>query len=179
MPRQPPQLLEKIAAGDAAAFSAFYEAWFGAVLAWARHASRGDEHGAEDLVQEVFMRVIRATPRLDEPASIAAWLRRAVLNAAIDRARAQSRRGARERLVAHREPAPRDDADRLGLVWLQSQLADLDAQSRELLIERYAFGRTLAQVGAALGLSPGAVDGRIGRVLAALRRRANRGDHHD
>ena len=51
-----------------------------------------------------------------------------------------------------------------------------DAQVR-LLTMRYRFGWTLQRIGAAVGLKPGAVDGRLARLVAALRRRAQETFH--
>ncbi|MCH8316763.1 MAG: sigma-70 family RNA polymerase sigma factor [Planctomycetes bacterium] len=47
----------------------------------------------------------------------------------------------------------------------------------QLLLMRHRFGWTLKRIGDALGLKPGAVDGRIRRVLTKLRRRAKEQSH--
>jgi len=41
-----------------------------------------------------------------------------------------------------------------------------------MLLMRHRFGWTLQQIGAALGIKPGAVDGRLRRLVGGLRRRA-------
>ncbi len=51
--------------------------------------------------------------------------------------------------------------------------AEIDAETRDLLVHRFALGRTLSQIGGLFGLAPGAVDGRITRALRTLRRRAD------
>ena len=58
------------------------------------------------------------------------------------------------------------------LEWLRRELAALDDPQTRLLVMRYRLGWTLQRIGSALGLKPGAVDGRLGRLTAALRRRA-------
>ncbi len=164
-------LLERIASGDPGAFSAWYDEWFDQALASARRAARGDEHAAADLAQEVLMRFVRKTPILETPAAMGAWLKRASLTVAIDRARAEARRRARE---ARRSTVPHTaagaDAERLD--WLRAELEGVDGASESMLFERFGLGRTLAEIGRALGLSPSAVDGRIGRTIRALRKRA-------
>jgi len=170
-----PALLERIASGDPGAFSAWYDAWFDQALSSARRAARGDEHAAVDITQEVLVRFIRRTPILDSEAAMGAWLRRTALNIALDRAKADQRSSVRDRRHASRQagtapPSRSEEGDRLA--WLRAELAALDAESESLLVQRFALGRTLAQIGAALGISPSAADGRIGRTLKALRRRA-------
>ncbi len=61
--------------------------------------------------------------------------------------------------------------------WLEERLAEIDGSSRALLMMRYRFGWTLARIGRELGLTPGAVDGRLARLLARLRRKAGEARH--
>jgi DNA-directed RNA polymerase specialized sigma24 family protein len=42
-----------------------------------------------------------------------------------------------------------------------------------MLTMRHRFGWTLRRIGNAVGLSPGAVDGRLGRTREALRKQAS------
>ena len=173
MPEQLQDQLARIASGDGEAFARFYDEWFGFVLGQARRAARGDEHASADLVQDVMMKFIRKTPVLDSPAALGAWLKRAVFSTAFDRAESESRRKKRElsrEVQTGNELRDENSADRLG--WLRRELGLIDAEAGDLLAQRFAFGRTLAQIGLAVGLSPSAVDGRIGRTLRALHRRA-------
>lgn len=170
-------LLSRVASGDREAFALFYDEWFPTVLAQARRAARGDEHEAEDIVQEVMMKLIRRTPIVETPAALGAWLRRAALTTARDLALSASRRRGRDaKAVAaaacfsQQQHAGQDVAERL--IWLRRELAALDDEARDTLAQRFVLGRTLAQIGSVFGLSPGAVDGRIGRLLKVLRRRA-------
>lgn len=168
--------LARIAAGDQAAFARFYDEWFGFVLGQARRASRGDEHACADLVQEVMLKLIRKTPLLDSPAALGAWLKRAAFSTACDRAESESRRRKREQ--SRREQpgeAAHDDDHAVRLAWLRRELNQIDAEAGDLLAQRFALGRTLAQIGLAVGLSPSAVDGRIGRTLRAFHLRARSG----
>lgn len=144
------------------------------MLALARQATGRDEAFCLDVVQEAFLRVIRRLPVMDEEASLSAWLRKAMLSTAYDRLRAERRRVARERSSQTNrsadsgEEAP--DLDRLD--WLREQIAELEPDSARLLHLRYGLGWTLAQIGSAMGLKTGAVDGRIGRTVKAMREEA-------
>lgn len=60
---------------------------------------------------------------------------------------------------------------------LERELQALNDRDVQLLLMRHRFGWTLKRIGDALGLKPGAVDGRIRRVLTKLRRRAKEQSH--
>jgi DNA-directed RNA polymerase specialized sigma24 family protein len=49
----------------------------------------------------------------------------------------------------------------------------LDPEIAQMLTMRHRFGWTLRRIGNAVGLSPGAVDGRLGRTRDALRKQAS------
>ena len=61
----------------------------------------GGEEGAEDLVQETWLRVLRRGPR--DPGRAKGWLATVLRNVSVSKARAEGRRAAREREVAPRE----------------------------------------------------------------------------
>ena len=66
------------------------------------------------------------------------------------------------------------DLERLGrqLEWLRVRIDELPDGERRLLAERFEQDRTLAETGAALGLSLNAVHGRIRRIVERLRQGA-------
>lgn len=169
-----------IARGDRAAFERFYRRHVDRLLADARRATGRDESFGLDLVHDVMLRVIRSMPVLDSPGRVRAWLRRALLSCAVDRLRRESRRDARERRATNVRapvgaPAP-SDGDELDaaerLAWLRAELARLPRDDARLLYLRRGLGWTLSRVGALVGLTPSAVDGRVRRLERGLRDRA-------
>lgn len=171
-------LLPRIAAGDAAAFGGFYDAWFPAALALARTIARRDESFGMDVVQDVMCKVADAPPQAEDDDAVAAWMSRAIWTATIDRLRAEHRRARRETTVASLRPERSDDTPWLSalanerLSWLQAQLAALPAAEAALLQARFGDASTLAATGARFGLSGDAAHGRIRRVLLRLRQAA-------
>ncbi len=172
-----PELTGRIAAGDPDAFAVFYRRWFDFAFGEARRATGRDESFCLDVVHDAMMRVIRSMKSMPNEPALRSWLRSAVRSCAYDRLRAEARRRRRETRVAARADAPspaapvdRDLVDRLA--WLRRELATLDESTSAIVTMRHRFGWTLEQIGAAVGLSPGAVDGRLRRALAALTRRA-------
>jgi DNA-directed RNA polymerase specialized sigma24 family protein len=53
----------------------------------------------------------------------------------------------------------------------------MDPRDRDLILMRHRFGWTLERIGRAVGLSAGAVDGRLGRILRSLRKMAQETFH--
>lgn len=76
------------------------------------------------------------------------------------------------------EPSPSGAmSDDERLEWLRHELAQMDESALFLLEARHRFGWTLERIGRALGMKPGAVDGRLGRVTAALEQKATEAGH--
>lgn len=166
-------LTTAIAAGDTEAFSRFYREWFDPMLAEARRSTGRDESFCMDVVQDAMMRVIRSLRPMETPDDLRRWVRVVVQTAAYDRLRRESRRRRTEgRALRRRQPsAPQDD---LGarLSWLRRQLASMDDRSIQLLLMRHRFGWSLRRIADRLCLKTGAVDGRLRRLHARLRRKA-------
>lgn len=168
------KLTAAIASGDTEAFARFYRERFGPMYAEARRVSGRDESFCLDVVQDAMLRVIKSLVPMNSEAGLRAWLRAAVQCCAYDRLRADSRRVRREQRAARNPESSatsEDDIDER-LTWLQQEIALLDHQQSRLLVMRFRLGWTLQRIGKAVGLKPGAVDGRLTRAVAALRRRA-------
>ncbi len=163
-------LTAAIVVGDTAAFTRFFRARFDQMLGDARRATGRDESFCHDVVQDAMMRVLKSLKVMDTEPDLRRWLRAVVQSCAYDRLRAEARRRRRET-----RPAPvshRDDDLHDRLVWIEQQLRSLDDHNADLLLMRHRFGWTLRQIGSALGISPGAADGRLRRIVRTLRHRA-------
>jgi len=189
-------LTRAAARGDAASFATIYERWFGRALTAAHRLTGRDEAFCLDVVQDAMLRAARRIPPLPSEAALGAWLCRVVHRAALDRLRAERRRAARERATApqsrttahaptHAPDATPSDSLDDEIAWLRARLRELPPDESRLLGARFAHGHTLAQVGAALGITGDAAHGRIRRVLKRLTRQdptaprppADRQDH--
>lgn len=173
------QITRAIASGDPEAVARLYEARFDFVFRIARARSGFDESGCLDIVQDAFLKAVRSMKVFHEMAVLDAWLSRVVTSVAYDHLRAARRRAAREqhagRAALQAEIAPGPSEERLA--WLRNELSGLDRATAELLELRFRFGMTLTAIGQRVGLAPGAVDGRIRRSLADMRKRAE--EHED
>jgi RNA polymerase sigma factor (sigma-70 family) len=167
------ELTAAVASGDTEAFARLYRDRFDEMYAEARRATGRDESFCLDVIQDAMLRVIKSMKVMDTEQRLRAWLRVVVQSCAYDRLRSEARRQRREQaaLATTQSASPDGDlAERLE--WLRGEMAELEAPQAQLLMLRYRLGWTLQRIGSALGLKPGAVDGRVGRALSTLRRRA-------
>lgn len=176
------QITSAIASGNPEAFAQFYRQWFDVVFAEARRAAGtkgADEQFCLDIVQETMMRVIRSIKPIDNEAALRRWLRVTVQSCCYDHFRSAARRTRRETLAhaAHADASDERDLHER-IEWLHGQLLSLDVGDAHLMTLRFRLGWTLQRIARSMGLKTGAVDGRISRILAGLRRKAQE-DFHD
>jgi RNA polymerase sigma-70 factor (ECF subfamily) len=173
VPTNPPTEAELITAartGDAGALAALYTAHAQPLfaVAWRLTGSRAD---AEDVLHDVFVGLPEALRRYVERGSFAAWLRTVTARTALMRMRASRRRrevdveGADGRAVATAGDATEARAD------LQRAVAELPESLRAVVVLKEMEGYTHAEIGALLGITPGASEVRLCRALRRLRER--------
>ncbi len=162
-------LLTRFAAGDGEALGELFELLFDDLVEQVQRDTKRDEAFAADAVQDTFVKAIRGIPIMQHETEARAWFRRVALRSAIDRVRAERRRGRRERDVATDLRADETGSREEELAVLQDRLRALDHDAAYLVDARIRFGWTLERIGRSLGLRPGAVDGRLRRVLTQLR----------
>ena len=136
-------------------------------LAYARTGSRAD---AEDVMQEVFVRLLRARPEFRDEEHAKAWLLRVGARCAADVLRAPWRR--REGPLDDGLPAPEPPGEggvALVSVCIAAVLA-LPAKYRMAVHLYYYEELSVAEIAAVLGKSEGAVKSRLFRARALLRR---------
>jgi RNA polymerase sigma-70 factor (ECF subfamily) len=167
--------------GDRDAFRVLYEAHRDRVYSLALHFFRGDPAAAQDMTQQVFLKLFTAIQRFDGRSAFSTWLHRLVANACLDGAR---------RIKARPEPAGpvrldtipashSQEADLLSAesaATVQAAVGALPPKLRLPILLRYFEGRSYEDIAAALGCSMGTVASRLNRGhrllaqrLAALR----------
>ncbi len=145
-----------------------------------RHASHlrrlalalaADETGADDLLQETWVRAIAAPPRLG--AQTIHWLRTVLRNIARRAHRDQTRRRAREKRVAQAEriDAAAESAAEEGelLKQLTAHVAELPEPYRTVILLRYYKGHTVPLIARRLAVDPSTVRRRLGGAHERLR----------
>ncbi len=131
----------------------------------------GDQPSAEDVVQEVFLRLSWSLPRIRDPGKAVPYLRTSVINGC--RSVLRARRRAALRGVEHQPPvwsaesAALDREDRRAVL---AAVARLPRRAREVLALRYYLDLPDQEIAAILGVSRGTVSSTASRALGALSR---------
>jgi RNA polymerase sigma factor (sigma-70 family) len=170
------KLTAAMAAGNETAIATFYSRYFPFLYRQSRRACRRDESFCLDVVQESCLRIIRSIRIVEsEPASLA-WLKMVVRCTAFDLLRRESRLRLREQIaVAGRDEiveSSSDESHEEQIAWLRGEIAVLDPELVRVIELRYQRNWTLQRIGQLMGLSTGAIDGRLRRALIHLRQRA-------
>jgi RNA polymerase sigma-70 factor (ECF subfamily) len=142
-----------------------------ALYAHALRLVSGDRQRAEDLVQETLLRAWRHPEALDPGrGSVRAWLFTTARNLAIDSWRRRSVRVAEVVTDTLPEPVSDDETDRTVEAWLIAEaLGRLSPVHRQVLVECFYQGRSVAEAAARLGIPPGTVKSRTHYALRSLR----------
>ena len=164
-----------VCSGDTAAFQRIVDATSARLV---RLGARmlGNVVDAEDVVQEAYVKAYKAltTGEFDGRSNVSTWLYRIVTNQAIDAMRGRARR-----------PKPTDMADdstsdlasaeqKLALAELADWMDELPADQRATLVLKAVEGMTSPEIAEVVQCSEGAVEQRLVRARAALRKRSER-----
>ncbi|WP_250002393.1 SigE family RNA polymerase sigma factor [Actinoplanes sp. M2I2] len=131
----------------------------------------GDQHLAEDLVQEALARTHRAWARLDRPENAEAYARKVMYHAQVSVWR---RPRVAEILPADFQPDRRRGADdpadaAVERLVLRRALLTLSARQRAVIVLRFFEDHTEAEAAQLLGVSVSTVKTQTGRALDRLR----------
>jgi len=177
------ELIARAAGGDPAAFQALVEQHRSMVYRIA-YQFAGNHYDAEDIAQEVFIKVYRSLDRFRRDAQLSSWMYRIVMNACIDHRRRQQPAGAapfgeeaEHKMLNTAEEAPgpeaRAYAGELGQV-LESEIGRLPKGQRIVFVMRHHQGMKLCEIAEALGLAEGTVKRQLHAAVHRLRQALSR-----
>lgn len=181
-PEPPPiaaEVLAGVRAGRTEALAAFFEATFADVYGLA-FRMLGDRQAAEDVTQEVFLRVHKAAATLDPERDPRPWLRTIAANLCRDHWRSFGARVARQSVPVDEDPevapplagdGPAPDADLLARERdgrVQEAIDRLPPDLREVVVLRDYEGLDHGSIARLVGASDAAVRKRYSRALARL-----------
>jgi RNA polymerase sigma factor (sigma-70 family) len=139
---------------------------------------------AEDLMHDVFVKLIEHAPRLRDQQDLGGWLYRVAANVAISRLRRE--RGLGERLRALWSPdevlAPASDTlieHKDAAQAAMTALGALPGQERVAICMKLLDGKSQVEIAEILGLSEGYVSKLIARAWQRLHASGWRGEDHD
>jgi RNA polymerase sigma-70 factor (ECF subfamily) len=170
-------LIEGARAGDEAAFEDLVRRYYERIHRWAL-ARTGDRDDADDVTQEVLVRLHRHIRRFDGRSRFSTWLYRLTLNAAADLHRkAERRRRLARRLEREPPPAPRaaEDAAAIesdeGVDLVRTFMEALSDRQRQVFDLVDLQGLSPVEVAEMLGTEPATVRSHLFRARRAIRRR--------
>ncbi|WP_248362521.1 RNA polymerase sigma factor [Anaeromyxobacter oryzae] len=164
-------------AGDARAFEALVRRHRTPIFSFLLRLT-GDRGRAEDLCQEVFLKVVRAAGGWEERARVSTWLYAIARNLAVDESRRMAFRradpldapGGRGAETPAEDPAPDRAADAALLrPKLEAALAALPPEQREVFLLREYAGLRFGEIAEVTGTPENTVKSRMRYALEALR----------
>ena len=171
-------LISRAAGGDISAFQMLVERHRSMVYRVA-YQFAGNHHDAEDIAQEVFIKVYRSLDRFRQDAQLTSWIYRIVMNACIDHRRRQRPdvtaafgEDAERRMLNAPEETPGPEecayAGEIGEV-LELEIGRLPKGQRVVFVMRHYQGMKLCEIASALGLAEGTVKRQLHAAVHRLR----------
>ncbi len=173
----------QILAGDQEAFRILVERHSHSIFRLA-YRMTGNEHDAEDVVQETFLRAYRRLGQFESRSNFGTWLYRVTVNCALDLLRKKERQEKDLLQPSPDEadgsdplatfPAPEPTPERLLLSAevqrkVDSALAELSVRERAAFVLRHFEGKSIEEISRVLGLRTSAAKNTVFRAVKKLR----------
>lgn len=172
LPLDDPSWASRVRAGDVRALEQAFRACYSSMCSFVC-AQVGSAETAEDLVQDVFLRIWQTRERLDANGSLRNLLYRSAHNAAINHLKHRAIEGrwqraqlsAAEATSSYHDPASYDEVSTA----VDHALAALPERCRLIFTMSRQHGLSYAEIAGALGVSLKTVETQMGRALKSLR----------
>jgi RNA polymerase sigma-70 factor, ECF subfamily len=179
-------LMSRYRDGDAGAFEALYQRHRGGLFRFILRQC-GEQAVAEELFQDVWMRVIRARSGYEVTARFTTWLYQVARNRVIDHYRRQSLRvvedadtdsdGAAEPAAPACDQPDRRAASAQGMDRLLALLMQLPPDQREAFLLREEAGMSIEEIAECTGVGPETAKSRLRYAVNKLR--AGLSEYHE
>lgn len=157
-------LMLEFRGGSHSAFEELFARYRGPLYGFFRRRLNGDQR-AEDLTQETFVAVIRASARYEPRALVQTYLYSIAMNLLAAERRKQFRDSPPGKLAP--EPATNDEPD--AAIWIRRALEKLDDSDREILMLREYEQLSYAEIAELMKLPVNTVRSRLFRSRVALK----------
>jgi RNA polymerase sigma-70 factor (ECF subfamily) len=177
LPQPDPNVLRLARRGDERAFALIVRQYQTPLYNYISRILGGDRALAEDVCQEVFLRVYQALPGFDNRCQFTTWLFQVAKHRVVDELRARERRGRPTIELSsapqlHLSVAPAEPIESMEAVW--EAIAGLSLDLKMALLLRDVVGLSYAEIAEALETTLATVKWRIYKaretVVAELRR---------
>ena len=170
------RVVEACQRGDREAFRLLFDAYKDRVFSISLHFLHGDQASAEDVTQEVFLRVFTRIGQFRREADFSTWLYRLVVNACIDEQRRRrpvvslDEAGAMyDGMTKDQTGEPYEKAEIAEAV--KAAVADLAPELRMTVLLKYFDQLSYDEMAKALGCSKGTIGSRLNRSHKFLARK--------
>ena len=177
------QVIEACQQGDRAAFQILFETYKDKVFSIAVYSSGGDRTVADDVTQQIFLKLFTAIRQFRGDSEFTTWLYRIVLNLAFDRTNAcLDERRRRKRLLplgetvtmrnpSDKKPQEKQYARREISETVQAAIGELKPKFRLPILLKYIEGLSYEEIAEVMGCSKGTVASRLNRGHSQLAKR--------
>lgn len=165
-----PHILQSARRGELAAIGTIYERYGRACFNLALRVL-GDAQSAEDVVQDVFVRMIPAIRQFRGDSPFGAWLRRMVANATVDELRRRRWLDTDDAMLDTAAPGAEALPEIQAEAW--RLLMELPARARAVLVLHELEGYTHRELALLFGQSESYSKSILARALERLRQRAD------
>ncbi len=162
------QLIEAARAGDQRAMGDLYAAHAGRVFSVVRRVV-GDEHLAEDVSQDAWIRAFEKLHLFRGEAAFGTWMHRLAVNAAVNRLRSLGRRSKLESSPDLKLPVQEPDESGLNQRILSKALDMLPDGYRTVLVLHDVEGLTHEEIGQKLDIAAGTSKSQLHKARARMR----------
>jgi RNA polymerase sigma-70 factor (ECF subfamily) len=161
------EVLDACRRGDRDAFRALYETYRDRVYSIAYYYCHADIDAANEVTQQVFVKLMREVSRFRGESAFSTWLYRLVVNACVDRSRRRRKDAVEDPIVLERIATPSSQeqlfAQHEVAASVQQAIATLPAKLRAAVLLRYFEDLSYADMASALNCSIGTVASRLSR----------------
>ena len=170
------QVIEACQQGDRAAFQLLFETYKDKVFSIAVYSSGGDRAVAEDVTQQVFLKLFTAIRQFRGDSEFTTWLYRLVVNACLDERRRRRRLLPWGDTVAMRNPSEKKPQEkqyaRLEVAEaVREAIGELKPKFRLPILLKYIEGLSYEEIASVMGCSKGTVASRLNRGHSQLAKR--------
>ena len=169
------RIIEACQQGDRAAFQLLFETYKDKVFSIAVYSS-GDRSLADDITQQIFLKLFTAIRQFRGDSEFTTWLYRLVVNACLDERRRRRRllpwgETVEMRKTGERKPQEKQYARREVSEAVQAAIAELKPKFRLPILLKYIEGLSYEEIASVTGCSKGTVASRLNRGHSQLAKR--------
>src|SRR5215217_467458 len=170
------RVIEACQQGDRAAFQLLFETYKDKVFSIAVYSSGGDRAVADDVTQQIFLKLFTAIRQFRGESEFTTWLYRLVVNACLDERRRRRRwlpwgSTADMNSPGDRKPQERQYARLEISEAVRNAISELKPQFRLPILLKYIEGLSYEEIAEVMGCSKGTVASRLNRGHSQLAKR--------